>query len=60
MRGQSETVAGIVSTNTGAVIENSNFNSAINTAGTLTVAPPANTTYSYSGIMRDAEASLVD
>ena len=56
MRGNSETVAGIVTTNTGAAIENGNFNGAINTNATLTLAPPAATTYTYGGIIRDADS----
>jgi autotransporter-associated beta strand protein len=56
MRGNSETVAGIVSTATGGAIENGNLNGAINTDSTLTLAPPVSTTYSYGGIIRDADS----
>jgi autotransporter-associated beta strand protein len=56
LRGNSETVAGIVSTNTGGVIENGNFNGAINTNGTVTLAPPISTTHTFSGIIRDADS----
>ncbi len=56
LRGNSETIAGIVSTSTGGVIENGNLNGAINTNATLTLAPLAATTYTYGGIIRDADA----
>jgi autotransporter-associated beta strand protein len=57
MRGNSETVAGIHSgTATGGVVENGNLSGAINTNATLTLAPPAATTYSYGGFLRDADS----
>jgi autotransporter-associated beta strand protein len=56
LRGNSETVAGVVTTNTGGVIENGNLNGSINTDATLTLAPLANTTYTYGGILRDADS----
>ncbi|HYE19980.1 MAG TPA: autotransporter-associated beta strand repeat-containing protein [Tepidisphaeraceae bacterium] len=57
LRGNSETVAGIVSTDTGGAIENGNLNGAVNTDATLTLAPPAATTHAYTGIIRSADAA---
>ena len=55
LRGNSETVAGIVSNSSGGVIENGNYTGAINTTGTLALAPPVGVTHTFTGIIRDAD-----
>jgi hypothetical protein len=55
LRGNNETIANIVSNNTGGVVENGNYTGAISTDGTLTLAPTSNSSYTYTGIIRDAD-----
>jgi hypothetical protein len=58
IRGHTETIASIITANqaaTGGAIENGNLNAAINTDGSLILAPIANTAYTFNGIIRDAD-----